>query len=379
MMKNRLLLTFVSLCIGFFSANAQRYVVDLLFANDSVPVYTIEESKQYDAENEGTKAFAIQNGEEITITRVLKGNESIGVIVKDGKEYAVRGAYLVLSENNPEGTIDLFPNLRVKGKHTTIEHFFTTMTPYWIIAVFFLSAIAFAFLGRIEAFRKMALLGMPVCILLASLLEIWAYVSIGSSVFWWCDYDKYGFWSSALRAIPYVAFCAFQIFSIKLYEQVLFGKDSDNEISIKPMAISMGACIPLTLIAVFAGAVWWRSANEVVASVVFLLSLGAGTFITLRRNIQTLGKLSGVLLTAFIGVYIVGTIIATVGIIALLLRLILQMIVFLGCIAAVIFLAGSAGGSGGGNGGNKAAWRNEDGTWSNGDGQKYSSMPQAKR
>jgi len=62
MMKNRLLLTFVSLCIGFLSANAQRYVVDLLFANDSVPVYTIEESKQYDAENEGTKAFAIQIG-----------------------------------------------------------------------------------------------------------------------------------------------------------------------------------------------------------------------------------------------------------------------------------------------------------------------------
>lgn len=373
-MKNRLLIILVSLCIGFFSANAQRYVVDLLFANDSVPVYTIEASSQYDAEVEGTKAFTIQNGEEITITRVLKGNEDIGVIVKDGREYAVSGAALVLSENNPDGTVDLWPELRKDGKHTATEHFFTSMTPYWIIALLFIAAIVFAFIGRYEAFRRIALVGMPVCILIASLLEIWAFASIGSSVFWWCDYDKYGFWGSAFRAIPYAIFCTFQIFSIKLYERILFGRDSENEISIKPMAISLGACIPVTLVAVFAGAVWWRSANEIVAGIVFIVSLGLGTFITLRKNIKILGKVNGTLLTAFLGVYIVGAIIAAVGLITLLLRLILQMLVILAGIGAVLFLAGSAGGSGG----NRAVWQNEDGSWSNGNGKTYNSMGEAK-
>lgn len=373
-MKYRIILFIIALSVGFVSANAQRYVVDLLFANDSVSAYTIVMSTQSDSEVEGIKAFSIPNGEEITVTRVLKGNPDIGVIVKDGKEYAVRGSCLVLSENNPEGAVDLFPELRKEGKHSTTEHFFTTMTPYWIIALLFIAAIALAFLGRHETFRRVALVGMPVCILVASLLEIWAYASIGSSVFWWCDYDKYGFWGSAFRAIPYAIFCTFQIFSIKFYERILFGKDSENEISIKPMAISLGACIPVTLVAVFAGAVWWRSANEIVAGIVFIVSLGLGTFITLRKNIKTLGKVNGTLLTAFLGVYIVGAIIAAVGLITLLFRLILQMLVILAGIGAVLFLAGSAGGSGG----NRAVWQNEDGSWSNGNGRTYNSMHEAK-
>lgn len=377
-MKNKLILLLIALSVGFTSANAQRYVVDLLFANDSINAYTIEFSQQWDSEQEGVKAFSIPNGTELNITRVLKGNESIGVIERNGKEYAVQGACLILSDNNPEGTTDLFPDLRKEGKYTATEHFFTTMTPYWIIALLFIVAIAFAFLGRKSSFRFIALIGMPMCILLASLLEIWAYASIGSSVFWWCDYDKYGFWGSALRAIPFVIFCVFQIFSIKLYERILFGKDSENEISIKPMAISLGACIPITLVAVFAGAVWWRNANEIVAGIVFLLSLGLGTFLTLRKNIRTLGKVSGTLLTIFIGIYIVGVIIAVVGLIVLLLRLILQMIMILAGIGAVVFLAGSAVGSGG-TGGSGTAWKNEDGSWSNGDGRKRSTLEQARK
>jgi len=377
-MKDKLILLFVALGVGFTPANAQRYVVDLLFARDSMRVSEILVSEKSGDEVPGVTAFYISNGEELTITRVLKGNENMGVIVRDGKEYAVSGGSLILSDNNPEGTVDLFPDLRKNGKHTAVEHFFTTMTPYWIIAMLFIAAIACAFLGRIGSFRRVSLIMMPLCILAASLLEIWGYISIGSSIFWWCDYDKYGFWGSALRAIPFVIFCVFQIFSIKLYERILFEKDSDNEISIMPMAISLGVCIPITLVAVFAGAIWWRSANEIVAGIVFVLSLGLGTFITLRKNIRTLGKVSGTLLTAFIGIYIVGVIIAGVGLIVLLLRLILQMLVILAGIGAVLFLAGSAGGSGG-SGGSGTAWQNEDGTWSNGNGRKYNTLGEATK
>lgn len=310
-------------------SHAQKYVVDLLMPNDSASVYTIERSKSA-AEVEGALAFKIPNGTELTVTRVLDGNASIGVIKQDGKEYCVRGSLLIFSEDNPEGVSNLFPDLRKDGRHTAIERFFVTMTPYWIIALLFVAAIAFAFLGRMAPLRGVALVAIPLCILFASIMEIWAYATIGSSAFWWCDYDRYGFWGSFFRAIPYVAFVAFQIFSIRLYERILFGEDSDKKISIKPMAISMGACIPLTLIAVIAGALWWKSANGTVAVIVFLLSLGIGTVISFHRNIKILGKVNGVLLSIFTAIYIIGAIIAIWGLIVLIFKLILQVLMIVG-------------------------------------------------
>ncbi|HJE38881.1 MAG: hypothetical protein C7K11_06490 [Candidatus Amulumruptor caecigallinarius] len=358
-MKTRLIV-FTILLVNALCASAQKYVVDVLFS-DSIQAYTIEPAKS-GGEVPGTAAFKIANGEELTLTRVLEGNPGRGVIVRDDKEYCIDGDLLVLSEDNPAGTVGLFPDLRQDGKHTAIEHFFTTITPYIIISILFVAAILLLFLGRIELLRRPALLLVPLCILLASALEIWAYATLGGDVFWWCDYDTYGFWGSALRAIPFVIFVVAQVFSIKLYERLLFGEHSDKEISIKPMAISMGACIPLTLIAVFAGAVWWRSANEVVAAIVFLASFGIGTFISWKRNVSTAGKVNGSLLTLFIAVYIIGVIIAAVGLITILLRLILQILLILAGIAAILFVGGSAAGGGGGGGGSsKTVWYDAEG------------------
>lgn len=321
-------------------SRAQKYVVDLLMPNDSVYAYNIERAKS-GGEVEGVLAFKIPNGTELTITRVLEGNEDIGVIVQDGKEYCVRGSQLIFSEDNPEGAVDLFPELRKDGKHTAIEHFFVSMTPYWIIALLFIASIAFAFLGRMGSLRSVALVLIPICILLASVMEIWAYASVGGSAFWWCDYDKYGFWGSLFRAIPYVVFVAFQVYSIKLYERILFGEDSEKKISIKPMAISMGACIPLTLIAVIAGAAWWRDANGAVASIVFVLSLGIGTVLSFRRNIKTLGKANGVMLSIFTAIYIIGVLIAAWGLIVLIFKLILQILLIVGIIFLVAMMSTS--------------------------------------
>jgi len=335
-MKNKLILLFIALSVGFTSANAQRYVVDLLFANDSINASEIVVSEQSGDEVPGVTAFTIPNGEELTITRVLKGNENIGVIVKDGKEYAVNGVSLILSENNPEGTVDLFPDLRKDGKYTAAEHFFTTMTPYWIIAMLFIAAIAFAFLGRIDSMRGIALISMPVCIALASFLEIWGFIEIGSKVFWWCDYDTYGFFGSLFRAIPYVLFVAFQIYSIKLYEKILFANDPDRKFSIKPMAISIGACIPATIVTAILCAMWWRSATDIASLIVFMTTLIVGIVISYRRNVKTLGAFTGTLLTIFMAAYIVGGLIALWGLIVIIFRLIIQILMI---IAGIIMIA----------------------------------------
>lgn len=335
-MRSRILLSLITLSIGLLSADAQRYVVDLLFAHDSIYAWNIEVSEKTGNEVEGVRAFSIPNGEELTITRVLKGNENIGVIVRDGKEYAVRGANLILSDNNPEGTVDLFPDLRKEGKHTAVEHFYTTMTPYWIITLLFIAAIAFAFLGRADSMRRVSLIGIPVCISLASLLEIAGFMAIGSNVFWWCDYDTYGFFGSLLRAVPYVVFVAFQIYSIKLYEKILFADDPDKEFSIKPMAISIGACIPATVVTAIACALWWRSATDIASLVVFFTTLIVGVVISYRRNVKMLGAFTGTLLTIFMAAYIVGGLIALWGLIVIIFRLILQILMI---IAGIIMIA----------------------------------------
>jgi len=335
-MKNKLIVLLLFLSVGFTQANAQRYVVDLLFANDSINAWEITVSEKTGDEMEGVKAFSIPNGEELTITRVLKGNENTGVIEKDGKEYAVHGASLILSENNPEGTVDLFPDLRKDGKYSASAHFFTTMAPYWIIALLFIAAIAFAFLGRVDSMRGIALIGMPVCIASASFLEIWGFIEIGTNVFWWCDYDTYGFFGSLFRAVPYVLFVAFQIYSIKLYEKILFANEPDKEISIKPMAISIGACIPATIVTAILCAMWWRSATDIASLVVFLTTLIAGIVISYRRNVKALGAFTGTLLTLFMAAYIVGGLIALWGLIVIIFRLIIQILMI---IAGIIMIA----------------------------------------
>lgn len=328
-MRNRLLLLFTLMCVTTLTVSAQRYVVDLLFATDSASVYTIVRSDKSSSEVPGIKAFSIPNGEEITLTRTLEGNANIGAFTQDGKEYCIYGSNLILSENNPENTAGLFPDLRKNGKHTAIEHFFTTMTPYWIIALLFILAIAFAFIGRSDALRKVSLIGMPVCISLASFFEIWAFAVLGTDAFWWCDYDTYGFFGSLLRAIPYVVFVAFQIYSIKLYEKILFADDPDKEFSIKPMAISIGACIPATIVAAIMCALWWRSATDIVSLIVFLVTLSVGVIISYRKNVKSLGTFTGTMLTIFMAAYIVGGLIAIWGLIVVIFRLILQILMIL--------------------------------------------------
>jgi hypothetical protein len=225
--------------------------------------------------------------------------------------------------------------------------------------------------------------------IVASVLEIWAYSVLGSDAFWWCSYENYGFWGSLLRAIPFVVFVAFQLYSIKGYERLLLDERSDVKLSIKPAAISLVICIPVTILAVVCMTLMGHEGvlRDVVSVAAFFLSFGIGVFISLRKNIKILGKFSGFLFTIFSMVYIVASVIAIIGLIIVALDLIFQILMIVAGILGVAFAAGTSGGSsgGGGGGGNKEAWRNrikenDDGTWSNGDicGTKYKTRSDAE-
>lgn len=71
-----------------------------------------------------------------------------------------------------------------------------------------------------------------------------------------------------------------------------------------------------------------------------LLSLVIGFFLSLRENCEMVGKRKGILITAFIAIYLIGCIVAVICLGAMLLRLIIQVIlVVAGAILILLLVA----------------------------------------
>ena len=366
---------------------AQKYILDDNFA-DSIPLHKIEVGENHSYETLAEEVMKLPHGEVVEVKRGLKDNETrYAAIEVNGKEYGVYVRHLLFSEENPEGVEDIFGNTHEHVNHTWQGKLFATFTPYVVMALLFLAAIIFMVIGMMsKVVRKISLIVVPACIVVASILEIWAYNVLGSDAFWWCSYDRYGFWGSLLRAIPFVVFVAFQLYSIKGYERLLLDGRNDVKLSIKPAAISMAICIPVTIVAIVCMTLMGYEGvvRDVVSLAALLLSFGIGVAISLRKNTKILGKFLGLLFTIFSLVYIVASIIAIIGIIIVALDLIFQILMIVAGILGVAFAAGTSGGSSGG-GGNNNAWRsrikeNDDGTWSNGDicGTKYKTRSDAE-
>lgn len=355
---------------------AQKYVIDYNFG-DSVDVFKIKMLEDGKTETLDESVMKLAMGEEVEVTRLLKGQTGYGAIEIDGKEYGVHQRYLLFSEDNAEGVEDVFEDTREQIQHSWAGKFFATFTPYALISLLFVAAILFVFLGfKIAAVRGIALYAVPVCILLASLLEVWAYAVLGTDSFWWCSMDRYGFWGSLIRAIPFVAFVAFQLYSIKAYEKLLLGNDSDKKLSIKPMAISLAICIPLALVVVFALASMGVKgiSLDILTIVSFLASLAVGVLISLRKNIKVLGKAAGMAFTVFGIVYIVGSIVAIIGLVIVIFEIILQILIICAALFGVGFAMSQGGGGGKGNGG---AFKRADGKYVGRNGGVYDSWAEA--
>lgn len=367
---------------------AQKYILDDNFA-DSIPLHKIEVGENHSYETLAEEVMKLPHGEVVEVKRGLKDNETrYAAIEVNGKEYGVYVRHLLFSDENPEGVEDIFENTHERVNHTWQGKLFATFTPYVVMALLFLAAIIFMVIGMMsKVVRKISLIVVPACIVVASVLEIWAYNVLGSDAFWWCSYDRYGFWGSLLRAIPFVVFVAFQLYSIKGYERLLLDGRNDVKLSIKPAAISLAICIPVTIVAIVCMTLMGYEGvvRDVVSLAALLLSFGIGVAISLRKNTKILGKFLGLLFTIFSLVYIVASIIAIIGIIIVALDLIFQILMIVAGILGVAFAAGTSGGSSGGGGGNSNAWRsrikeNDDGTWSNGDicGTKYKTRSDAE-
>lgn len=349
-------------------ARAQKYIIDDNFA-DSVSVCNITLSKDGKYEMLDKEALKLPMGETVTVERLLKGQTAYGLIKVDGKEYGISSGYLMFSDENPDGTEDVFGDTRGRINHSWSGKFFATFTPYAIIAILFMVAMAFMFIGmKVAAMRRYALYVVPGCILLASLLEIWAYWVLGNDAFWWCDKDKYGFFGSLFRAIPFMLFVAFQLYSFKFYQELLLGKDSETKLSIKPMAISIAVCIPapVALAVILALCGIRGTIVDILTVVVFLASLTIGILMSMKKNVSLLGKAAGLAFTIFGIVYIIGSLVAAWGLLVVIFRLIIQILIICAAILGVGFAmdkggAGASSSSSSGPAPGSTLWIDEDG------------------
>lgn len=379
----RLLLLFSCAFLWCISSVAQKYILDHHLL-DSIPIYEVVKESTY--ETLGNEVMKLPLGQVVEVTRQLK-ESSYAAIRLDGKEYGVTEQGMLFSDENPEGVEDIFGNTREDVSHSWQGKFFGSFTPYAIITILFVVAIAFMFIGMsVKPIRFISLIVVPVSLFVATMLEFWAYWTLGNDAFWWCSMDTYGFWGSFLRAIPFVIFVAFQLYSLKGYECLLLGDKDVDGLSIKPAAISLAICIPLTIATLICFEIWADEGLlcDIVCISVLVLSLSIGILISFYKNAKILGFTAGLFFTLFSIVYILGTIVAVIGLVVVLFQIILQILMIIGCILAVLFV-GSHATSGGGTSQKSSTgnWRydikqNEDGTWRNAEGGRYETKSQAE-
>ncbi len=369
-MKRFLSLIIIAFLTGV-SINAQKYVFDH-FLGDSVEVYP----KDYDYKS-NEEVLVFKNGDIIEIADTTEYGD--GIIKHNGKDYIIDSYFLLFSDDNPEGTQDVFGDTRSADQHSFLAHFFGSSTFIWFIVITMLLAVALMVLSiKITAMKRIALFSTPVLLTIVAGMEALALNYIGTDAFWWCDSDRIGFFASLFTLIPYAAFVGFQLYVIVLYSALVTG-DSDKKVSLLPMAISIGICIPITIVVAIVWSLIFDGVPDIVATITFLGSLGIGIFLSFRRNMKELGFLPGLMFSIFGAVYFVGALVAIYGLIIVIFKLIIQILIAIACVAGVMFAASHAGGSGGGGGGGGGGGSRSETYWETKDGQRFNNEWDANR
>lgn len=263
------------------------------------------------------------------------------VFEHEGKFYSAKSKDLQFSPNNPDDVENPLSE-KVQKRASLAGDFYGSMAAAYVVLLLLATAAIVTFIYRflhIKLLRPIVLTAIPAAILLMSLIIIFGYWKFESDIFWWCDYDRYGFFSSLFRVIPFMLAVLAQVYSIRLYENVIFdGNEYDEEgnrlkISIKPMAWSIILCIPVTLgfFIVMALMGWHNNLFvELLAVALFFITLGLGFWRTYKKNIKTMGFFNGLFVSTFSIVYIIGCIISALALIVLIFQLIFQILAVLG-------------------------------------------------
>ena len=192
-MKRVILILLALQQLGALSAFGQKYVVDIVFEPDSTVcfLYTPTGTKVNKTESKSRKIY-IHNGE--TVQVVSPALDSMGFVkfmsnrdvrIKyNGQEYRTKGRNLVLSEDNPAGTVDVaYQNL---DKHPglwniDIHKGSRYLCNIWLIAIM----LAIGLVGALLTMR-IGRFGVPF-MLIPLLFFGWYMVNFGWEAYWFMD------------------------------------------------------------------------------------------------------------------------------------------------------------------------------------------------
>lgn len=325
---------------------AQKYIVDPLFT-DSIEVHSVSLQDSIWTVKEGFTRTMIPRGTEIDSCGRARSDKSFLIFEYEGKKYEIRKSELLFSESNPEGMENPLSG-EVQRKHSAVGHWYATMAPSYIVIALLLISFIISYICSkwdVDSLRPTALVVITASILIVSLIELIGYHYLGGDVFWWCDYDRYGFFGALFRVIPFGLVVLGQIKSIYWFQGVLLTDEDDPEgISLKPAAIGLCACIPVLIVygLVVQLIIGWKGTfSDIIAVVLTLGTLLGGLSISGFANMERMGVKRGLICTLFSIVYLLGCIVAVCGLLVVLFRLIIQVLLV---IAAIIFIMCMGGG-----------------------------------
>ena len=337
----RLFLLLVSLC-AFFSVSAQEFIINPWGA-DELGCYPV---------NKTANGFSIVYNSDLkqpfeagfTFQSLgMDSDEHFYIFEHEGNYYAAKRTELKFSNNNPDDMENPLPE-KTQARSTLAGKFYGSSSAITIIVLLMAVAaiLSYAYVGMgINALRPIFLVFIPFAILVVSLIMIVGYAKFQTDIFWWCEYDRYGFFGSLFRVIPFMAAVAVQLYSIKVYEMGLFnGEDTDKEISVKPAFISLAICIPVLLVTIFGLSAMGIKGDlmEAIGLIAFLGSLGFGVLLTLKRNVKSFGAANGMWATIFTIIYSLGCIMSGIGLIILIFQIIFQILCVVGAFLILAFI-----------------------------------------
>lgn len=339
-MKKLFVLLSLITCIA--SASAQEFIINPWGADELICYSVTKTAEGFNVNYNKEQGLSFKKGESIqAITEIEEGHYY--VFQHEGKYYAAQRRELKFSNNNPADVENPLPE-KIQARGSILGDFYGSTAAITIIVLITLAG-AILSLGyvtlKISPLRPIFLVFIPCAILAVSLIQIVGYVKFQTDIFWWCEYDRYGFLGSLWRVIPFMAAVAAQLYSIKVYEMGLFNDDQTNrEISVKPAFISLAICFPALFITIFALASmgvegFWL---ETIAFIVFIGSLAVGLLMTLRRNAKTFGAINGLWVTIFTIIYSLGCIMSGIGLIILIFQIIFQILVVVGTFLILMFV-----------------------------------------
>lgn len=337
----------LALLFTYVITSAQEFIINPWGA-DELQCYAVTKSAEGFSVNYN-KEEGLNVADGTIIQKIAESDNGYYYIFEhEGKYYAADRKELKFSDNNPEDVENPL-SAKIQARGSALGNFYRTSKAITSIVLIMLVAaiIATLFVGlKMYSLRPLFLIIVPVAILAVSIIEVVGFLRFGMDMFWWCEYDRYGFFGSLFRVIPFMLVMAAQLFSIKFYELGLIINDpspesnEEKKISVKPAFISLAICVPVFLVVVFTMAgldlqgIWM----DIAAIVAFLGSLGVGVLITLKRNIKAWGSINGLWVTIFTIVYCLGCIVSGIGLIALIFKIIFQMLVVIGAFLILAFI-----------------------------------------